>query len=297
MAKGKFAKELLNLAKKLDMSEAARMERASDSGFYGNTLYHGTSTSKSSGGIFDEFQLFEGQDMSRSVSRSPVGKLGVSLAEQPKLAEDFARQASPVDGEGAAILPLRFRSDKIASIELAGDETNDEVFGTVVEAWKEGFDAIQFKNYTTPAGTKGSFVLVKDPSQVRSVNAAFDPAKKDSANLLAGIGGAAILGGGSLSSNKASAFSEPRGNFASNLLSDYVLNARLPDTIEAPQNEWAMKAADWFDRYNRARKERLNPVADMLLPVGELPADLFRKYGYGDKTTISDRIDALLGLL
>lgn len=37
--------------------------------------------------------------------------------------------------------------------------------------------------------------VVFDPSQVRSVNATFDPAKKDSANLLAGLGGAAVLGG------------------------------------------------------------------------------------------------------
>lgn len=146
------------------------------------------------GNIFDEFKLWEGEDLTRSTARSPVSKLGVSLAEQPAVAEDFANLASQNASEGSALLPLRFRADKVGSIDLQGDELNSDIYGAVVDSWKEGFDAIHFKNYTTPQGKKGSFVLVKDPSQVRSVNAAFDPAKKDSANLLAGIGGAGILG-------------------------------------------------------------------------------------------------------
>lgn len=43
-----------------------------------------------------------------------------------------------------------------------------------------------FKNYTTPKGKKGkSFILTKDPNQLRDVNAKFDPKQKNSANLLA----------------------------------------------------------------------------------------------------------------
>jgi len=176
----------------LDMSTAARMQRANEGRFFPNTLYHGTSTSKSDGWLYDEFALFEGDDLSRSVSRSPVGKLGVSIAENPNMAADFARQASPVDGTGAAMLPLRFRADRIASIDLVGDEKNDEIYNTVVDAWKNGFDAIRFKNYTSPLGTKGNFFLVKNPNQIRSVAASFDPAKRGSANLMAGAAGGAI---------------------------------------------------------------------------------------------------------
>jgi len=176
----------------LDMSQAARMQRADNQGFFKKNLYHGTSTAKSSGDLFDEFKLFEGDDLSRSVSRSPVGKLGVSLAEQPPIANDFALRASPVSREGAAILPLRFRADRVGQIDLDGTETNDEIYSTVVDAWKQGFDAINFKNYTTKEGTKGSFVLVKNPNQIRSINAAFDPAKRNSANLMAGIAVAPI---------------------------------------------------------------------------------------------------------
>ena len=170
-------------SKKLDMSHAARMARAED--HFPNTVYHGTSTYKSDGVLFSELKKFEGDDITRSVSRSEVGKLGISLGENPDIAADFARQASPEGGSGSAILPLRFRADKVASLDLDGSELNDEVYNTVVDAWKNGYDAIQFRNYTTPRGTKGSFVLVKDPKQIRSVNAAFDPAKKDSSNLLA----------------------------------------------------------------------------------------------------------------
>src|SRR5690606_11889669 len=122
----------------LDMSYESRQARRREMGLFPAVLYHGTSTSKSRGEIFDEFQLFEGQDMSRSVSRSPVGKLGVSIAEQPEVASDFARQASPEGGEGAAIMPLHFRSDKMASIVLEGDKTNDEIYGTVVDLWSQG---------------------------------------------------------------------------------------------------------------------------------------------------------------
>lgn len=37
--------------------------------------------------------------------------------------------------------------------------------------------------------------VVFDPKNIRSINAAFDPARRSSANLMAGVGGAAVLGG------------------------------------------------------------------------------------------------------
>jgi len=185
----------------LPMDAASVELRAKELGFYPNTLYHGTSTSKSKGDLFDEFQLFEGQDMSRSVSRSEVGKLGVSIAEQPGVAGDFARQASPESGAGSAILPVRFRSDQMASINLVGDETNSEIFGAVVDTWNKGFDSIRFTNYTTPAGTKGSFFLLKNPNQIRSKFAKFDTSKKESSNLLASLAGLGSLAGGTLFSD------------------------------------------------------------------------------------------------
>ena len=206
---GKLAKVLGKINEALDMREAARMQRAKDAGFHENTLFHGTAakptTTLDDGNIFDEFKLWEGKDPTRSTVNSEVSKLGVSLAEQPGVAEDFASLASRNGSEGSTLLPLRFRSDKTGSIDLQGDELNSDIYGSVVDSWRDGYDAIQFNNYTTPQGKKGSFVLVKDPSQIRSVNAAFDPAKKDSANLLAGLGGAGLIGGATLGSDDAEA--------------------------------------------------------------------------------------------
>jgi len=206
---GKLSPILKKVNKALDMREAARMKRAEEMGFHENTLYHGTaskpSTTMDDGNIFDEFKLWEGEDPTRSTVRSPVSKLGVSLAEQPEVAQDFASLASQNGSDGSTVLPLRFRSENTGTIDLVGDESNEDIFGAVADSWQQGFDAIQFKNYTTPQGGKGSFVLVKDPSQIRSVNAAFDPAKKNSGDILAGLGGAGVVGGAALGSDESEA--------------------------------------------------------------------------------------------
>ena len=56
------------------------------------------------------------------------------------------------------------------------------------------------KNYGT-----SNIDIIFDPSNIRSVNAAFDPAKKDSPNLLAGVTGAGLLGGSMFASEDADA--------------------------------------------------------------------------------------------
>ena len=48
-------------------------------------------------------------------------------------------------------------------------------------------------------------IVLRDPSRIRSVDAAFDPAKKDSSNLLAGVTGAGLLGGSMVASEDADA--------------------------------------------------------------------------------------------
>jgi hypothetical protein len=47
------------------------------------------------------------------------------------------------------------------------------------------------RNYTSPGGKVGDILVVRDPAQLRSPFAQFDPAKRNSRNLLAGIAGAA----------------------------------------------------------------------------------------------------------
>lgn len=160
----------------LDMSHAARMNRADAMEFHPSTFYHGTI------GAFPEFDLTRGGQ----VSSSRAGLQGVSVTPSPSVANEFAHIASDKSGGGASVMPLRARLGKTAQIELDGTEKNLEVAASLSNAFQSGYDTVALRNYTTPGGSSANTVLVvKDPAQLRSVNAAFDPALKDSRNLLA----------------------------------------------------------------------------------------------------------------
>lgn len=164
----------------LDMSHAARMQRATDMGFHPTTFYHGTV------GDFPSFDLSKGGQ----VSSSRAGSQGVSVSPTPGVANEFAQIASDKSGGNASVMPLRARLGKVGSVTLDGSEKNLEVAATLANVFKADYDTVVLKNYTTPGGDGGNNVLVvKDPAQLRSVNAAFDPAKADSANLLYANGG------------------------------------------------------------------------------------------------------------
>lgn len=69
-----------------------------------------------------------------------------------------------------------------------------QVRETLAEAWDRGHDAVWVDNYIRPGGAKPETILVvRDANQLRSPNARFHPAKKSSANLLAGVAGAAVI--------------------------------------------------------------------------------------------------------
>jgi hypothetical protein len=64
-------------------------------------------------------------------------------------------------------------------------------------AWEQGHDAMMLENYIRPGGSAPETVIVvRDPSQLRLPQAAFDPARRDSADLLASFAGWAPLSGG-----------------------------------------------------------------------------------------------------
>lgn len=153
--------------------------------FHDMPLYHGMAGDIDGPG----FSLDRGGD----ISRSPVGRLGVSAALDPQTAEEFARlAASGRSGEGAAIVPLVHRADRPGVIELRGDEMNHEMAATIQDAWDSGYDSLMIKNYTTPEGRKSSFIIVKDPAQLRSPHAKFNLKDKNLNNLLAGLGAVAV---------------------------------------------------------------------------------------------------------
>lgn len=168
-------------------STKERVAAAKEQGFFtGMPLYHGTDKD------ITEFKLPKTQ--AEAASGSPVGTLGVSLAESPSVAGEFANLKGSTNGPN--ILPVIHRAEKPTSIALEGGEMDHEIAATVLDAWDQGFDSIRFTNYTTPKGIKGQdFILVKDPNQVRSVSAAFDLKKKMSPDILAGITGATVMAG------------------------------------------------------------------------------------------------------
>jgi hypothetical protein len=70
-----------------------------------------------------------------------------------------------------------------------------EIQARLQTAWDRGHDAMLLGNYTRPGGKAAETVfVVRDLNQLRSQKARFDPAKRNSANLLASGAGAALVG-------------------------------------------------------------------------------------------------------
>jgi hypothetical protein len=85
------------------------------------------------------------------------------------------------------------RADRPVSVDAAGVR-EDDIQKTLRRAWEAGYDAVRLKNYTTPGGEIRDVIVVKDPAQLRSPSARFDPRKKNSADLLAGAAGLGVIG-------------------------------------------------------------------------------------------------------
>lgn len=97
--------------------------------------------------------------------------------------------------QDANVLPVRLRMENPYIHDFKGQEYRDKSFSNIIDQAKAaGHDSVIFKNAYDPA-MKNNKVMqdihaVFDPSQIRSVNAAFDPAKKSSSDILAGLAGA-----------------------------------------------------------------------------------------------------------
>lgn len=154
---------------------ASRTQRAKELGFDTDTTwYHGTASDV---GSF------------RPSSHGVTGP-GVYMTTSPRTAAWFA----DADFGPAAIYPLRVRGQFMPFEEYQGlvaklqnsvdwmgqpDALSDAIKQAITEA---GYVGVRKPNIDDP----GSFVAsVINPKNIRSVNAAFDPAKADSANILA----------------------------------------------------------------------------------------------------------------
>jgi hypothetical protein len=168
-------KVLKDVGRPLARDIASRMARAEEMGFRtGMPVYHGSG---------DSFSSFRAVPTTAKDMETP----GVSVALNPEVANEFAQGSGKASPQ---VYPLLHRADKPTSLMLDGSESHGEVVSTLKDAFDSGYDAVMLKNYTTPGGLRGqNIIIVRDANQLRSPNAMFDPAKKLSPNLLAGVAG------------------------------------------------------------------------------------------------------------
>ena len=107
---------------------------------------------------------------------------------------DRAVSAFPDTSEGKEKAKMFFDQKKQEWDELSGGASK---LKPTLEKTKDGFtishQGTTFNKLGEEAEIRGTVNIgVFDPKNIRSVNAAFDPSKKDSANLLAGVGAAAV---------------------------------------------------------------------------------------------------------
>ncbi|WP_372809315.1 hypothetical protein [Litorivivens sp.] len=173
------------VAKGLDMSTEARMKRAREMGFDTDTpWYHGTDAN------FDEFVLTD-DDAVNEMGYGYDNEAGIFLARNRKDAEFFAENAANVNREdGQNVMKLFARIKNPVEYDTFTDFRNDMDDSSEYrqEKMAEGFDGVVIRD--TESNVSGDFhgdpwLIVFDPANIRSVNAAFDPDQAESADLLA----------------------------------------------------------------------------------------------------------------
>lgn len=172
----------------LDMSQAARMQRAADQGFNVDMpVYHGTT---------DDFESFD-IDRAGKNDSGWYGK-GVYLTPDPDTASAYTQYqefANRTGAPGANVIPAytRLKNPYYWPENRKAALTTEESRLIRDELMARGYDGVIVSNkYADPKYQSNYETIVFDPSNIRSVNAAFDPAKRDSRNLMAGAAGATI---------------------------------------------------------------------------------------------------------
>ena len=221
-------------SKGLDMSRPARMERAAQQGFNVDMpLYHGTASNFAAfdKAKFGKITQAKSAKLGVWMSSSPETASGYAkLAGEDNPVSVLLEQAEAAGRKGkhdeafrlntkaenlemkiikenvginSAVMPL-FARGNFKTIDMQGARyaANDMKLSQLAEqAKREGFDGLHLQNFSDEGVNRYNptdHVLVFKPSNIRSVNAAFDPASKGSANILAGVGavgaGAAMTG-------------------------------------------------------------------------------------------------------
>jgi hypothetical protein len=207
----------------LDMSQDARLARAREQGFdTSQVVYHGSpdfrgvreaggfeprssGTSRMSDGEFEQTQ--------RGIYVSPDKRLAASYADdnrafdyqnaEPEIFEGYARLQNPLTiGAGGS----KFSNVPISSVRAQIPEASRAKFDSLVKEYADptntgklrtgdleviaqkmghdGFTIRAVKDHYAGGGSPSQVTAVFDPSRIRSVDAAFDPAKINDPNLM-----------------------------------------------------------------------------------------------------------------
>lgn len=162
----------------LDMSKDARMQRAKELGFdTDRVLYHGTNAD------IEEFRPSTGGSLLKDDK-------GVYLTPDPEVANNYADPE--IFKKGSNVLPVLGRGKILQFDGTAGSLDHAKQLGfNSVEDYRAaiqsagGYEQL-LKKLGYDGRESGKQLVVFDPKNIRSVNAAFDPTKANSKNILAG---------------------------------------------------------------------------------------------------------------
>jgi hypothetical protein len=148
------------------------------------------------GGIFGATSGLASEDVARAPSgataRSSV-HIGATAPGLPGGRGVWTSLAAEPAQMPAASDALLHRADRPAAMDVAG-AAEHEIQAALQDAWGAGHDAVMLRNYTRPGGENPeNVIVVRDLSQLRSPNAAFDPTRKFSPELLASMGGLSVI--------------------------------------------------------------------------------------------------------
>lgn len=156
----------------LPMDRASRMERAREQGYDVDTpYYHGTDED------FTEFKS------------SKRGKMGQGVYSTPS--RQSADKYAP-DRGGANIIPLYLRGDHVDLMKFYEDNPDRPKNLLSDSDYAQWMNARGIANIDGMKGDEVLETVTPDPSNIRSVNAAFDP-KYKGANILGGSAAAALI--------------------------------------------------------------------------------------------------------
>jgi hypothetical protein len=176
----------------LDMDKPSRMARAKEQGFDTDTVYyHGASR-----GGYNRTSDIEAFDPEKIGDKWGQDREGFFFTTNKNEAGYYATTDSIGNNvSGGTIYPIYHRSenpfiiDSKNDVDLAGEGGvpywDNNHIELIKAAKKGGHDSIRLIDRGSYENQLEEMLVLFDPSKIRSVNAAFDPAKASSSNLLA----------------------------------------------------------------------------------------------------------------